>query len=331
MKGVELEQLFAQQQEEEEAEEAAMGYRGLAGPPNRRPSGLIARLYERMTTSRKSSSGQPSNTASFDHPIHPDQLALKIEEPLAPTTDDHEAADDLQTPTNNIPGNPLDLPSGCPSRVSSRASSRKSSLKRQDRFDNDESIPPPPPPVFTFGLPLCGGYQSGPAVYVTDAETASTSSVLVHPREVDPIFAVLQLAAEAYRVRLDSGRPVLVRRPEEDDGAEDCDWNHNGSQMEDLESVRQELRRELDKTDDLLGRLRTRLTLDDLPGGGNDPTNLRSILDDVNDFHLERIFTSSSEISDSADDGPFAAPAGPSSAGVELAARRRCHPSSGAI
>lgn len=55
----------------------------------------------------------------------------------------------------------------------------------------------------------------------------------------------MQLAAEAYRVRLDC--PSIEER-------ERCDWNHN------LDDVKDELRRELDKTDDLLQRLQQRLS-----------------------------------------------------------------------
>lgn len=261
MKGVELDQLFAQQQEEEEAATSAMGYRGLAGPPERRPSGLIARLYERMGVSRKGSAGQPSNTASVDLL---DEISLQILEDSSEEEEEEEDAGpaEMKTPTNVLPVNPLDVPLDPSSRRSSLASSRKSSLKRQERFDD------PDVPVYTIGLPSAG-YMSGPAVYVTDAETASSSSLLVHPKEVDPIFAVLQLAAEAYRVQLDNARPLAGER----------DWNHNGPAIEDLERARQELRKELDRTDVLLSQLRNRLSIEE--PGGRDLSSLRSILDDV--------------------------------------------------
>jgi hypothetical protein len=67
--------------------------------------------------------------------------------------------------------------------------------------------------------------------------------------QIDPIISVLQLATEAYRVRLVTA--PLPPEPQEDDP---CDWNHN------LEDVKEELRDELDKTDDLLQRLQQRLS-----------------------------------------------------------------------
>lgn len=118
----------------------------------------------------------------------------------------------------------------------------------------------------------------GPAVYVTppasvagvpvSSSSALSGSVLVHPQEADPIFAVLQLAAEAYRVRLEQS-PVTSPT------AAESDWNHN---VKELDAVKEELRGELARTDELLARLRDRLSIGP---ACHSVSNIRSVLDDV--------------------------------------------------
>lgn len=73
----------------------------------------------------------------------------------------------------------------------------------------------------------------------------------------------MQLAAEAYRVRLE--------RPEEEDR---CDWNHNLD-------VKEELCRELDKTDDLLRGLQQRLSHARSMQQSYDSSALRGVLADM--------------------------------------------------
>lgn len=127
MRGVDIEQFFATQQEMNDTfETGSLGYRGLTGPPTRRPSGLVARLYERM---RRKSAG-PTTCSSFDNPSPSpvvDALALKIQ-PEVMTAEPDEAL----TPTNP-PFTVGNLPlMTCESRQSSLASSRRSSLRRQE-------------------------------------------------------------------------------------------------------------------------------------------------------------------------------------------------------
>jgi hypothetical protein len=88
--------------------------------------------------------------------------------------------------------------------------------------------------------------------------------------QIDPIISVLQLAAEAYRVRL--ANTQLPSEPQEDNP---CDWNHN------LEDVKEELRSELDKTDDLLQRLQQRLSHARSIHQTYDSSALRGVLTDM--------------------------------------------------
>ena len=78
----------------------------------------------------------------------------------------------------------------------------------------------------------------------------------------------MQLAAEAYRVQLD-GSATLDR----------CDWNHNVHAETD--DVKTELRRELDKTDDLLRRLQQRLSHAKSIRQSYDTSALRGVLTDM--------------------------------------------------
>ncbi len=75
----------------------------------------------------------------------------------------------------------------------------------------------------------------------------------------------MQLAAEAYRVRLEC--------PTSED-EEPCDWNHNLD-------VKEELRRELDKTDDLLRGLQQRLSHARSIQQSYDSSALRGVLADM--------------------------------------------------
>ena len=88
--------------------------------------------------------------------------------------------------------------------------------------------------------------------------------------QIDPIISVLQLTTEAYRVRLVTA--PLPPEPQEDDP---CDWNHN------LEDVKEELRDELDKTDDLLQRLQQRLSHARSIHQTYDSSALRGVLADM--------------------------------------------------
>lgn len=87
------------------------------------------------------------------------------------------------------------------------------------------------------------------------------------PFQIDPIISVLQLAAEAYRVRLAS-------KPGSQDN-DACDWNHN------LDDVKEDLRSELDKTEDLLQRLRQRLSHARAIHQSYDSSALRGVLTDM--------------------------------------------------
>ncbi len=89
--------------------------------------------------------------------------------------------------------------------------------------------------------------------------------------QIDPIISVLQLAAEAYRVRMATAQ-LPQESPHEDDP---CDWNHN------LEDVKEELRGELDKTDDLLQRLQQRLSHARSIHQTYDSSALRGVLTDM--------------------------------------------------
>jgi hypothetical protein len=89
--------------------------------------------------------------------------------------------------------------------------------------------------------------------------------------QIDPIISVLQLAAEAYRVRMATA-PLAQELPHEEDP---CDWNHN------LEDVKEELRGELDKTDDLLQRLQQRLSHARSIHQTYDSSALRGVLTDM--------------------------------------------------
>ena len=142
MRGVDIEQFFQTQQEINDTfETGSLGYRGLVGPPTRRPSGIVARLYDRML--RKSSG--PTICSSFENPSGPpihmmEPLTLKLPHPEVLI----ESEEPSVTPTNNHPAYGFYMqammvpPYG--SRNSSLASSRRSSLRRQECVD-EEIVP----------------------------------------------------------------------------------------------------------------------------------------------------------------------------------------------
>lgn len=115
MHGVELDKFFARQQELEEARETgSLGYRGLVGPPSRRPSTIVARLMERML--QKS---LPTASSSFDCPPKEESR--------------EEEKEDTVTLNSQLMTVPV-----ADSRKTSPASSRRSSLRRQDCIDLQE-------------------------------------------------------------------------------------------------------------------------------------------------------------------------------------------------
>lgn len=123
MRGVDVDQFFAVQQELDETRETgSLGYRGLVGPPSRRPSTIVARLVGRMM--RKS---LPTATSSFERP--PSVLDTRTSD-LVPAGQESG----LVTPTNQVL---MTLPVA-DSRKTSPASSRRSSLRRQECIDVDE-------------------------------------------------------------------------------------------------------------------------------------------------------------------------------------------------
>ena len=148
MRGVDIDQFFAAQQEMTDTfETGSLGYRGLTGPSTRRPSGLVARLYERMRRKSSCCSAGPTTCSSFDtkDPPSTSSPTPPFLLPLPPANEIAEPDADVQTPTNPPP---LALPLllaigfGNQSRPESRpssslASSRRSSLRRQDGVDQD--------------------------------------------------------------------------------------------------------------------------------------------------------------------------------------------------
>ena len=154
MRGVDIENFFAAHQEMDDTfETASLGYRGLSGPPSRRPSNLVARLYERM--SRKSSSG-PQTCSSFENPP-PAMESLTLKLPEVPV----DAEETALTPTNqSISFHPL---------LESASSSRRSSLRRQECLDlpdtAEEEQPEEIPESGSFNRSLLANVL--PTVYVT--------------------------------------------------------------------------------------------------------------------------------------------------------------------
>ena len=181
MRGVDIEQFFLTQQELNDTfETGSLGYRGLVGPPTRRPSGIVARLYERML--RKSSG--PTICSSFENPPGPshtvEPLTLKLPHPEALVESEELAV----TPTNNnqpacsfgAQTSAMMPPTG--SRNSSLASSRRSSLRRQECVDEETVASAEPAEEilcqqseqssgFISGRMLANASQILPTVYVT--------------------------------------------------------------------------------------------------------------------------------------------------------------------
>ncbi|KAI9552471.1 hypothetical protein GHT06_022837 [Daphnia sinensis] len=283
MRGVDIDQFYQTQQEINDTfETGSLGYRGLVGPPTRRPSNIVARLYERML--RKNSG--PTSCSSFEYPPgqSAEPLTLKLPHPEVLVEMEESAVTPTNAPSASFNTNPMMKPPG--SRNSSLASSRRSSLRRQECVDLDAEPTACAEPVEDI---LCqqseqsSGFVSGrmlanallPIVYVTpppstvfsQASLDMPESITTH--EIDPIISVLQLATEAYRVRLSSTQKPAA---EENDP---CDWNHN------LDDVKEELRSELDKTDDLLQRLQQRLSHARSIHQTYDSSALRGVLTDM--------------------------------------------------
>lgn len=135
MRGVDIDEFYQTQQEMNDTfETGSLGYRGLAGPPTRRPSNIVARLYERML--RKNSG--PTISSSFEYPpgqsIEP--LTLKLPHPEVLVEMEESAVTPTNQPSISFNAYPMMKPPG--SRNSSLASSRRSSLRRQECLDHDE-------------------------------------------------------------------------------------------------------------------------------------------------------------------------------------------------
>ncbi|XP_045034253.1 uncharacterized protein LOC116933195 isoform X1 [Daphnia magna] len=283
MRGVDIDQFYQTQQEMNDTfETGSLGYRGLVGPPTRRPSNIVARLYERML--RKNSG--PTSCSSFEYPPgqSAEPLTLKLPHPEVLVEMEESAVTPTNPPSTSFNTNPMMKPPG--SRNSSLTSSRRSSLRRQECVDLDEeptACAEPAEDIVCQQSEQSSGFISGrmlanallPTVYVTpppstvfsQASLDMPESITTH--EIDPIISVLQLATEAYRVRLSSTQKPAT---EETDA---CDWNHN------LDDVKEELRIELDKTDDLLQRLQQRLSHARSIHQSYDSSALRGVLTDM--------------------------------------------------
>lgn len=177
---MDIEHFFATQQEMNDTfETGSLGYRGLTGPPTRRPSGIVARLYERML--RKSSG--PTTSSSFENPsLGPNvdclpSLTLELKSnPIEMESDENAITPTNQPPFNQLNHTPLMAVNDRGSCKSSLASSRRSSLRRQDCVDLDEPMILEPAGEICQQSEQSSGFISGrlmanasqlPTVYVT--------------------------------------------------------------------------------------------------------------------------------------------------------------------
>lgn len=310
LRGVNVEQFLTLQQELDDAmETGSLGYRGLSGPSTRRPSTIVARLMERMRDNSKDDfklrrTSTPSS--SIDNPSFSTNKNERND--LLSLTEESIAEEQSLT---------IPLESSCPGSRKSSLSSRKSSLKRQERIEvDDEKIFDESTTYFMTSLSVsqdssgfhdlsqCNASQGVglvttllspakalapfPSVYVSPPpsivfshsaviEATETQSSFCSS-EVDPIISVLQLATEAYRIRLECF-PVTAGNVQV--YCERSDWNHNQFIQDDSTAVKEDIRQELARTDHLLQCLYQRLSCARSANRTYDSSSIRTVLSDM--------------------------------------------------